>query len=99
MKQPLRTAPSTATGLRVNPRDRRPREQRRAPAVPSAVPARAPPAPGAAPPPPRTPHQQARTAAEVAAGRFYDNPNLDLPTLGAPLVAQPQTAVRVACRQ
>lgn len=49
--------------------------------------------------PPRTPQQQAHKAAEVAAGRFYDNPRLDLPTLGAPLVAQAHTALRVAGRQ
>ena len=82
--------------MRVNTRDRA--RRRKAPAL--AAPPVAP--PGAAPAAAlelRTPQDRARKAAEVAAGRFYDNPSLDLPTLGAPLVARARTDVQIACRQ
>lgn len=87
----MRTAQSTATGLRVNTRDQA--RQRKAP--PPTPPPEAAPAAVAR----RTPQDRARKAAEVAAGRFYDNPTLDLPTLGAPLVARARTDVQIACRQ
>jgi hypothetical protein len=40
-----------------------------------------------------------RKAADLAAGRFYDNQRISLPALGAPLVARARTDVGVACRQ
>jgi hypothetical protein len=83
VKQHLRSARSTATGLRVNTKDRKKSRQ----------------ATGFAPKPdapPRTPQQQARKAAEVAAQRFYDNPRLDLPTLAGPLLAQTHRGIAQA---
>ena len=95
VKQQVRTATSTATGLRVTTKDR---ARRRASTPASAEPV----SPPVAPPATlvaRTPAQRARKASDVAAGRFYDNPALDLPTLGAPLLAQAQRMTAGTCRQ
>jgi hypothetical protein len=85
----MRSANSTAPGLRVNTRDgaRRKKPVRAKPIESTENSAR------------RTPQQKAHKAAEVAANRFYDNAALDLPTLGAPLVVQTRTAVAAHCQQ
>ncbi len=62
VKQHLRAADSTATGLRVPAAD------------------------------------GSRKAADLAAGRFYDNARVSLAALGAPLVARAHTDLAVACR-
>jgi hypothetical protein len=86
----MRSASSTAPGLRVNTRDGARRRKQPRPAKPAVTQETN---------APRTPQEKARKAAEVAAGRFYDNPSLDLPTLGAPLVRQAREAVAQGCER
>jgi hypothetical protein len=90
VKQHLRSANSTAAGIRVNTRDGA--RQRKQPRVAKPVVVTE----GKAP---RTPQEKAQRAAEAGAGRFYDNAALDLPTLGAPLVQQARAAVASGCER
>lgn len=88
VKQHVRKASNLAAGLRVNTQDGARRKKRKVAASAAGLVSGE-----------RTPQQRAQKAAEVAAGRFYDNASLDLPTLGAPLLAQARQATATGCQQ
>jgi hypothetical protein len=93
VKQHVRKASNLAAGLRVNTKDGARRKTRKQTARPGVA------VTGQAVATERTPQQRAQKAAEVAAGRFYDNASLDLPTLGAPLLQRARAATAETCQR